>query len=290
MCDFIFLNQFVPGCVGQDAVKMLNDAIKRQGNLKVNVIAILNDATGTLVKGAYDDSRTGIGLILGTGCNGAYLEDAEKVINWVGDKHNAKEVIIDPEFGAFGDNGCIDFIKTEVDKELDEASLLPHSFTFEKYFAGKYLGEIARLVLVHLNKSKAFMTENPDFKFFEEKDAFTAVMLSKILENQDVNEVLGLKSLTKDDVEIIKKTCHILSERGAVLVAVPMAVFIERMKWKKHVAIAITGSLYKYHPLMKTLLEKHIAKIVPQRSFHTFLSDDGSGKGAALVAAIAQRL
>ena len=70
---------------------MLNDAIKRQGNLKVNVIAILNDATGTLVKGAYDDSRTGIGLILGTGCNGAYLEDAERVINWVGDKHNAKE-------------------------------------------------------------------------------------------------------------------------------------------------------------------------------------------------------
>ena len=53
--------------VGQDAVKMLNEAIERHGNLNVKVIAILNDATGTLVKGAYDDPRTGIGLILGTG-------------------------------------------------------------------------------------------------------------------------------------------------------------------------------------------------------------------------------
>ena len=34
-------------------------------------------------------------------------------------------VIIDPEMGAFGDNGCIDFIKTEWDTQLDKGSLLP---------------------------------------------------------------------------------------------------------------------------------------------------------------------
>ncbi len=84
------------GVVGNDAVRMLNDALQRQDNLKVNVVAILNDATGTLVKGAYDDSKTGVGLILGTGCNGAYLEPAENVVNWIGDRHDAKEVIIDP--------------------------------------------------------------------------------------------------------------------------------------------------------------------------------------------------
>ena len=52
------------GVVGQDAVKMLNEAIKKL-NLKINVVAILNDTTGTLVKGAYDDPKTCIGLILG---------------------------------------------------------------------------------------------------------------------------------------------------------------------------------------------------------------------------------
>ena len=87
-------------------------------------------------------------MILGTGTNAAYIEDASKVLRWGhndGEKHEGR-VLMDPESGAFGDNGCIDFIKTEWDKKLDENSLLPGSFTFEKYFAGKYLGELTRLV------------------------------------------------------------------------------------------------------------------------------------------------
>jgi len=100
---------------------------------------------------------TRIGLILGTGCNGAYIESAANVPHWVGNRHGAKEVIIDPEFGAFGDNGCIDFIKTEFDRDLDSTSLLPGSFTFEKYFAGKYIGELMRLVLNKLNQERLFL-------------------------------------------------------------------------------------------------------------------------------------
>ena len=74
------------------------------------------------------------------------------------------------------------------------------------------------------------------------------------------------------------------------LVAIPLSVFINRMDTREHVGIAVTGSLYRYHPQLKNLLETHIRKIVPNRSFNTFLSDDGSGKGAGLVAAVAARL
>ena len=35
------------GVVGQDAVKMLNKAIHRRGDLDVDVIAVLNDTTGS---------------------------------------------------------------------------------------------------------------------------------------------------------------------------------------------------------------------------------------------------
>ena len=52
--------------------------------------------------------------------------------------------MIDPEFGAFGDNGCIDFIKTDFDRRVNDESLLPDSFTFEKYFTGKYIGDVLR--------------------------------------------------------------------------------------------------------------------------------------------------
>ena len=35
------------------------------------------------------------------------------------------QVVIDTEWGAFGDNGCLDFMRTAVDKEVDETSISP---------------------------------------------------------------------------------------------------------------------------------------------------------------------
>jgi hexokinase len=34
------------------------------------------------------------------------------------------------------------------DSAVDRGSLLPGSFTYEKYFAGKYLGELTRIVFL----------------------------------------------------------------------------------------------------------------------------------------------
>ena len=42
------------------------------------------------------------------------------------------QVIIDPEMGAFGDNGCIDFIRTQWDNEMDKRSLLPGNITLRR--------------------------------------------------------------------------------------------------------------------------------------------------------------
>ena len=56
-------------------------------------------------------------------------------------------------------------------------------------------------------------------------------------------------------------------------------------------AIAVTGSLYQKHPTIKESLEKYTKKWTNNRSkIYTFLSEDGSGKGAALVAAIAAKI
>lgn len=230
-----------------------------------------------------------------TGCNGAYLEDADKVVNWSGDKKDIKEVIIDPEFGAFGDNGCIDFIKTDIDKQVDNDSLLPKSFTYEKHFAGKYIGELVRLTLVKLHKEGLFIQDDSSFKPLLKPESFTASMYSDILldssKTRDIfKDQLGISDISNDDLAIVEHICKILCERTGILVAIPMAVFIQRMPNKNHVAIAVTGSLYKLNDQVKNALEKYIRKIVPDRSFHTFLSDDGSGLGAGLVAAIAARL
>jgi len=39
------------------------------------------------------------------------------------------QVVINCEFGAFGDNGCLDFMRNEFDKELDKYSNHPGSYT-----------------------------------------------------------------------------------------------------------------------------------------------------------------
>ena len=44
------------------------------------MVAILNDTTGTLVAGSHDYPDAGIGLILGTGTNGSFMEKAERVV------------------------------------------------------------------------------------------------------------------------------------------------------------------------------------------------------------------
>ena len=291
---------------------MFNESIAKLDELKVNVVAILNDTTGTLVKGSFDDPNCCIGLILGTGCNGAYLEHAEKVYNWE-NRGGARQVIIDAEFGAFGDNGCIDFIKTEFDKLVDAESLLPKSFTYEKYFAGKYIGELARLILLKLHQEDLLFSgntmrldENGIFTSSDlsdiETDAFNATRVFDSLSlngpyaktNQIISK-LGLspdKVINKDDLLIVQHVCKILSERCGLLVGVPLAVFLDRIDKEGACGIAVTGSLYKHHPRLKTVLEKYIGKNIKNKKikFYTFLSDDGSGKGAGLVAAIADRL
>ena len=69
-------------------------------------------------------------MILGTGTNASYIEEAARVVRWGDGKSEGRHghsghVIIDPESGAFGDNGCIDCIKTVWDQKLDQESLLP---------------------------------------------------------------------------------------------------------------------------------------------------------------------
>ena len=59
-------------------------------------------------------------------------------------------MIINTEWGAFGNQGELDFISTKWDKRVDAASVNPGKQIFEKMISGMYMGEVARQVLVDL--------------------------------------------------------------------------------------------------------------------------------------------
>merc|ERR1712088_180308 len=76
-----------------------------------------------------------------------------------GDFVEQDHMVINTEWGAFGDNGELDFIKTKWDENVDQMSVNPGKQIFEKMISGMYMGELVRQVLVDLMKD--------DLIFFE---------------------------------------------------------------------------------------------------------------------------
>ena len=54
--------------------------------------------------------------------------------------------------------------------------------------------------------------------------------------------------------------------------------------------IAADGSLFKRHPQFKNYMQETLAEILPEADITLMLSEDGSGKGAALIAAVASQM
>ncbi|KAF2365218.1 Hexokinase C-terminal [Trinorchestia longiramus] len=147
-----------PGVVGKDVVVLLEEALKNKKLDNISVVAILNDTTGTMVRGAYLDHQCSMGLVLGTGSNCCYVEKAENFKKQTNDDIISNLKVVNVEWGAFGDNGVLNFMRTQWDISVDRKSLLAGSFTFEKYFGGKCLGDLVRECLVTLADEGLFCT------------------------------------------------------------------------------------------------------------------------------------
>lgn len=59
-------------------------------------------------------------------------------------------MLINTEWGAFGESDTLDFVVTEFDRAIDENSINPTKQLFEKMISGMYMGELARLILEKL--------------------------------------------------------------------------------------------------------------------------------------------
>ena len=69
-----------------------SDFWSRPQNCNVEIVAIVNDAVGTLMSAAHVDRNCEIGLILGTGCNACYMEHLTNVETWDEEKNHPDQV------------------------------------------------------------------------------------------------------------------------------------------------------------------------------------------------------
>ncbi|XP_055387216.1 hexokinase-1-like [Condylostylus longicornis] len=291
-----------PAIVGEDVVLKLQNALNRIKRSNIEVLAIMNDTTGTLLQGAKLDHQTRIGIVVGTGTNAAYIEHAERVKHWEQKRHGETNVVVVSEWGGFGDNGVIDFCKTEFDIEVDQNSLNCHNYTFEKYISGKYIGETCRVIIKKLQEKKLlFANANPEklphpYKFCSsnlssiEDDHLKTNQnncgTKKVLE--DFGYVYG-KDFHDEDIEIVQYIVGIIEKRAATLLSAVTSVLVNRMD-ESNVTVAIDGSVYKHHHRFRQWYHQMTNELAPEKNIKFILAEDGSGKGAALAAAIARKI
>ncbi|NWV27761.1 HXK2 protein, partial [Origma solitaria] len=287
------------GCVGEDVVQLLRAAAERKQNSGLQVVALLNDTVGTMMACGYDDPKCEIGLIVGTGTNACYMEEMRNVGTVEGDEGR---MCINMEWGAFGDNGCLDHIFTQFDKVVDESTINPGKQSrFEKLVSGMYLGEIVRQILMVM-KERQLLFQGKSCTKLQTRNIFQTKFLSTIeLSNglalrqiRAILQELELDASFEDSV-LMREVCQAVSLRAAQLCAAGLAAVVEKIREnrgaaKLSVTVGVDGTLYKLHPRFSKNLQKTLKELAPNCDVTFLLSEDGSGKGAALVAAVACRI
>ncbi|XP_040538985.1 hexokinase-3 isoform X5 [Gallus gallus] len=284
------------GCVGQDVVQLLREAAQRKQHTTLKVVAVVNDTVGTMMACGYHDPKCEIGLIVGTGTNACYMEERANVGTVEGDEGR---MCINMEWGAFGDNGCLDGFFTSFDQLVDEKTINAGKQRFEKLISGMYLGEIVRHILLALVEEQVLFRGKPSHNL-QNRDIFQTKFLSKIetpglalLQVQGILCNLELDASYEDSV-LVREVCQVVSQRAAHLCAAGMAAVVEKMRESRGleqltVTVGVDGTLYKMHPHFSQNLQQMLRELAPRCDVTFLQSEDGSGKGAALVAAVTCR-
>ncbi|KAJ5560694.1 Hexokinase [Penicillium frequentans] len=286
----------VSGVEGHDVVPQLEAAFLRQ-KLPVRIVALLNDTTGTLIASHYIDPKVKVGSIFSTGCNAAYMEEC-KLIPKLEDAAlpDKASVIINTEYGAF-DNDRKVLPLNPFDWQIDGESARPGTQIYEKMVSGLYIGEMLRLILVTLHE-QGKLFKGLDITRLRHENSLEASFLS--VAELDFSEDLGdmreefteSLSLSPDlnDLKVCRYLIGLVATRAARLYACGIAAICKKKNMKR-CHIGVNGSAFNKYSAFKGRAAQGLRDIFdwpPDELDWIALnpSEDGSGVGAALAAAL----
>ncbi len=288
----------ISGVEGKDVAPLFEAAIDKR-KLPVRLSALINDTTGTLIASAYTDDTMKIGCIFGTGCNAAYMENCGSIPKIA--EYNLPPdmpMAINCEYGAF-DNEHAVLPRTPYDIVVDEDSPRPGQQAFEKMIAGLYLGELFRLVLVDLHDNKSCkMFQGQDISKLRKAYTLDSSFLSIIEEDpfENLTETgelfkneLGITT-NKPELELCRRLAELIGTRAARLSACGVAAICTK-KDIKSCHVGADGSVFNKYPHFKARGAVALREILDWKQgekdpVSILAAEDGSGVGAALVAAL----
>ncbi|ODV69967.1 hypothetical protein HYPBUDRAFT_102710 [Hyphopichia burtonii NRRL Y-1933] len=292
----------IDGVEGKDVVPLLQASIEKV-QVPIEVVALINDTTGTLVASMYTDSEAKMGLIFGTGCNGAYydvVKDIPKLEGLIPDDIDPESpMAINCEYGAF-DNEHLVLPRTKYDIQIDKESPRPGQQSFEKMISGYYLGEVLRLILLDLTLEKKLIFKNQDLSKLQTSFILDTSFPAKIEEDpfenlSDVADLfqnqLGIQT-TSAERKIIRVLAEKIGERSSRLSICGIAAICKKRGYKS-AHCAADGSVYNKYPGFKERAAQGLRDIFKWESKEDPIiivpAEDGSGAGAAIIAALTQK-
>lgn len=287
------------GVEGKDVVSLLRRSIKKRGDFDTDIMAVISDTVGTMMTCGFDDRHCEIGLIVGTGTNACYMEQMRNLQLLDGDEG---QMCVNTEWGAFGDDGALEDLRTDIDREIDAGSLNPGKQLFEKMISGMYMGELVRLILVKMARDSLLFEGKTTAELLTTGRFSTSYIYTIESDKEEeglVNAEKVLRSMGLDpsaeDCGATRRICQIVSTRAARLCAATLAAVMRQIRDNKaaeklRITIGVDGSVYKGHPQFARRLNKMVRRLVPDCDVRFLESQHGSGKGAAMVTAVAYRL
>eukprot|EP00922_Rhytidocystis_sp_ex-Travisia-forbesii_P048469 GHVS01072200.1.p1 GENE.GHVS01072200.1~~GHVS01072200.1.p1 ORF type:complete len:592 (+),score=154.10 GHVS01072200.1:46-1776(+) len=267
---------------GKDVGVLMTDAFKRN-DVPASLSAIANDTVGTLLSCAYQKPANTppclVGVILGTGMNGCYVEPKYKQFGYVGQ-------IINVECGNFNKQLPL----TEVDAQVDWETGNRGRQLLEKLCSGAYLGELIRHTFLRVFRNRAppkawtkesFSSEDAAIILGDNSDSLN-VSYDRMLKKWDV-------SMAHQDLVDLQMLCALVFDRSASLAGAAIcAMCTKTEQLSVGMTVAVDGSLYVKNPWYARRVKAHIADILGEqvcKNIHILAADDGSGQGAAILAA-----
>ncbi|KAJ0030015.1 hypothetical protein Pint_13282 [Pistacia integerrima] len=210
----------------------------------------VNDTIGTLAGGRYSNQDVVAAVILGTGTNAAYVERAHAIPKWHGLLPKSGEMVINMEWGNFRSSHLP---LTEYDQALDVESLNPgEQMAEEAAFFGDTVPPKLKI---------PFILRTPDMSAMHHDTSSDLRVVGK-----------KFKGYIRGIVGILKKLGRDTVKDGE----------------KQRSVIALDGGLYehymKFSACMKSTVKEMLGEEVSE-NITIELSNDGSGIGAALLAA-----
>ena len=271
----------IPGAVGRDVGELLKEALARE-RVPAALQVIINDTVGTQLAGAYRDPACRAGVIIGPGFTACYL---------------AAHAFAPP--GRIGHLGAGDFAgvaPNRYDRRLDAASVNPGGQRLEKMVAGRYLGELARLVAGNLARQGPLWPGAVPAALAQPY-AVPSEDIGGIIADPAPGQPLPASLLRRrggvDDTAAaraaLRRICTMVVWRSARLAGAVLCGLLRHDDpglARRHV-IAVDGALYGgmpgYARCVSLLLQEALGAAA--RNVVLRLTPDGSGLGAVIAAA-----